>query len=37
MYKVLTKAVREGNRVFAVVGRNHIPMQEPALRCTLKQ
>jgi len=36
MYQVLSKAVREGNRVFAVVGRNHVPMQEQALRCDLK-
>jgi hypothetical protein len=37
MYQSLSKAVLDGNRVFAVVGRNHVPMQEPALRCTLKQ
>ena len=36
MYRVLAKAALEGNRVFAVVGRNHVPMQEPALRCALK-
>lgn len=36
MYRVLAKAVVEGNRVFAVVGRNHVPMQEPALRCAFE-
>jgi hypothetical protein len=36
MYQVLAKAVLGGERVFAVVGRNHVPMQEPALRCALK-
>jgi len=36
MYRVLAEAVRRGERVFAVVGRNHIPMQEPALRCALQ-
>jgi len=36
MYTVLTRATLEGKRVFAVVGRDHIPMQEPALRCALK-
>jgi hypothetical protein len=36
MYQVLAKAVVEGNRVFAVVGRNHVPMQERALRCALE-
>lgn len=36
MYTVLVKATLEGNRVFAIVGRDHIPMQELALRCALK-
>jgi hypothetical protein len=36
MYEVLAKAALEGKRVFAVVGGNHVPMQEPALRCVLK-
>jgi hypothetical protein len=36
MYNVLAKAALEGKRVFAVVGRDHIPMQEAALRCALK-
>lgn len=37
MYRVLSEAVRQGERVFAVVGRNHVPMQAPALRCALGQ
>lgn len=37
MYQVLAKAVLGGGRVFAVVGGNHIPMQEPALRCALEK
>ena len=36
MYRVLANAVLRGERVFAVVGGNHIPMQEPALRCALQ-
>lgn len=36
MYQVLAKAVLEGKTVFAVVGGNHVPMQEPALRCALR-
>lgn len=36
MYEVLAKAALAGKRVFAVVGGNHVPMQEPALRCALK-
>jgi len=36
MYEVLAKAVLEGKTVFAVVGGNHVPLQEPALRCALK-
>ena len=36
MYKLLAQAAQKGERVFAVVGRNHVPMQEPALRCALK-
>ena len=31
----LVEAVRGGNRVFVVVGRNHVPMQKPALDCAL--
>jgi hypothetical protein len=36
MVRVLAKAALEGKRVFAVVGRDHIPMQAAALRCALK-
>ena len=36
MYRSLAGAALEGKRVFAVVGRNHVPMQSPALRCALK-
>jgi hypothetical protein len=36
MYEILARAALEGKRVFAVVGGNHVPMQEPALRCALK-
>ena len=37
MYEVLAKAALSGKRVFAVVGGNHVPMQEPALRCALQK
>jgi hypothetical protein len=36
MYQSLAKKVLEGKRVFAVVGRNHVPMQALALKCALK-
>ncbi|MBX0334501.1 hypothetical protein K3G39_14760 [Pontibacter sp. HSC-14F20] len=36
MYRLLTDAVQRGERVFAVVGRNHVPMQAPAIRCALQ-
>lgn len=36
MYRSLAGATLEGKRVFAVVGRNHVPMQIPALRCAIK-
>lgn len=36
MYTALASAALEGKRVFAVVGRNHVPMQAPALRCAVK-
>jgi hypothetical protein len=36
MYTLLAKAALEGKRVFAVVGRNHVPMQAPALRCAIR-
>ena len=35
MYRVLSRAALSGERVFAVVGRNHVPMQAEALRCAL--
>lgn len=37
MLEVLTKAVKEGKKVFAVVGRNHVPMQREALKCALQE
>jgi hypothetical protein len=36
MARVLAEAARRGERVFAVVGRNHVPKQAPALRCALE-
>lgn len=36
MYNVLSEAVQRGEKVFAVVGRNHVPMQAEALKCCLK-
>ncbi len=36
MYTALASAALEGKRVFAVVGRNHVPMQAQALRCAVK-
>lgn len=35
MYRLLSRAALSGERVFAVVGRNHVPMQAEALRCAL--
>lgn len=35
MYRVLARAALSGEKVFAVVGRNHVPMQAPALACAL--
>lgn len=35
MYRVMTAAVLEGQRVMAVVGRNHPIQQRPALICAL--
>ena len=35
MYAVLSEAAQQGERVFAVVGRNHVPMQAEALKCAL--
>ena len=36
MYRLLTNAVLRGEKVFAVVGRNHVPMQAQAIKCALK-
>lgn len=36
MFRLLASRVRQGHRVFAVVGRNHVPMQAPALRCAIQ-
>lgn len=36
MVSQLVEAARLGNRVFVVVGRNHVPMQKPALDCALR-
>ncbi|KAA3436691.1 hypothetical protein [Rufibacter hautae] len=35
MYRILSEAVLRGERVLAVVGRNHVPMQAEALKCAL--
>jgi hypothetical protein len=35
MVRVLSQAVRDGQRVIAVVGGNHVPLQEAALRCEI--
>lgn len=37
MYERLARAVRQGERVFAAVGRGHIPMQAAALRCVAER
>ena len=36
MYTLLASSALEGKRAFAVVGRNHVPMQAAALRCAVK-
>jgi hypothetical protein len=36
MVAMLAAAVKSGARPFVVVGRNHVPMQAPALRCALR-
>ena len=36
MYDLIATAVRGGERVFVVVGRNHVPMIAPALDCALR-
>lgn len=35
MVEVMVAAARAGDRVFAAMGSNHVPMQAPALRCEL--
>jgi hypothetical protein len=35
MVRLLAEAVAAGERPFAVIGRNHVPMQAPALACAL--
>ncbi|RNI25644.1 hypothetical protein [Rufibacter latericius] len=37
MYRLLSEAVLRGERVLAVVGRNHVPMQAEALKCALSK
>ena len=36
MFGLITSAVKAGEKVFVVVGRNHVPMIAPALDCALK-
>ncbi|HEU0014988.1 MAG TPA: hypothetical protein VFQ45_14970 [Longimicrobium sp.] len=36
MYEVIMREVRNGERVFAVVGRDHVAAQAPALRCAME-
>ncbi|WP_207432218.1 hypothetical protein [Sabulibacter ruber] len=35
MYRLLSEAVLRGERVLAVVGRNHVPMQAEAIKCAV--
>ncbi len=35
MVEMIAKSVLDGQRPFVVVGRNHVPMQAPALSCAL--
>ena len=35
MVRIFSEAVKAGERPFVVVGRNHVPMQAPALACAL--
>jgi hypothetical protein len=35
LVKLLTDAAAKGERVFVVIGRNHVPMIAPALKCAL--
>lgn len=36
MFELLAQSTRDGEKVFAVVGRDHIPMQEAALKCATR-
>lgn len=36
MARLLVRAAASGERVLAVVGRNHVPLQAPAIRCALR-
>lgn len=36
MAALLARHARSGERVFAVVGRNHVPLQAPALACAIE-
>ncbi len=36
MYRMIATQVNRGERVMAVVGRNHVPLQAPALKCAIK-
>ena len=36
MFRNIMAALKKGERVFALVGRSHVVMQEPALRTVLK-
>jgi len=36
MYRKLAELVNKGEKVFAVVGKNHVPLQAPALKCAIK-
>lgn len=36
MVRVLARAVLEGERILAVVGRDHVAIQAPALRCAIE-
>lgn len=34
--QLLARQVQEGKKVFAVIGRNHVPLQAPALDCAIR-
>jgi hypothetical protein len=37
MIRLLVREIKKGERVFAVVGRSHVVMQEPVLRSALRK